>query len=151
MEALHRSPSPRPEGGSSRRRGGFVFLHPLHRAPSSASIECACAGRTTPARATLFLRRPVHPSAPSLPCVLSRATPLLILLQTGSIPPALASRRHPRRPSQSPLERYVPMRIYMHTLIYKRILFIHISPASSSSTGRLQIPNARDNNALCRP
>lgn len=82
MEALHRSPSPRPEGGSSRRRGGFVFPHSLPpRTLFAASSECACARRTTLARATLFLRRPVYPSgSPARPAaaprVSSRAPPL---------------------------------------------------------------------------
>lgn len=84
MEALHRSPSPRLEGGSSRRRrGGFVFLRsPSRRPPAtiSAFLECACARRTTLARATLFLRRPVYTSVPFPPAlsprVSSRAPPL---------------------------------------------------------------------------
>lgn len=132
MVALHRSPSPRPEGGSSRRRGGFVFLRPLvsratHLRTSVFRVRLRPAEPPPREPPTLFLRRPVYPSAlPSPlplrsrstpPCVLSRATPLLILLQTGSIPPAPVSRdvalADPREVRWSDTRRCV------YTLIYK--------------------------------
>lgn len=149
MEALHRSPSPRPEGGSSRRRGGFVFLRsPLPRTPPphlpSALASCR-ATHPLPAPARLPFRPPPPPPFPSTPVLpprmSSRATPLLILLQTGSIPPPPVSRdvalADPREVRWSDTRRCV------YALIYKCILFIHISPSSSSSSSRTTLNSER--------
>lgn len=134
MEALHRSPSPRPEGGSSRRRGGFVFLRPPSLPPpaqppprySSAPAlaepppresPSSCAGPFTLLSPSLPLYPPVCPLAchPSIDFVTNRLHP-----NPSGLPPSPS-----RRPSRSPLERYAPMRVC--TLIYKCTLFIHIS------------------------
>lgn len=104
MEALHRSPSPRPEGGSSRRRGGFVFLrspsYPPPAEPPPRYSSALALAEPPPREPPSSCAGPFTLLPPSLPlyppCVLSRATPLLILLQTGSIPSSPASRRHPR-------------------------------------------------------
>jgi len=164
MEALHRSPSPRPEGGSSRRRGGFVFPRPLYRVhppprlpsapaptePSPREPPSSCAGPFTLLLPSLPLHRSPPPPSPRPRSVLSRATPLLILLQTGSIPPPTATRRHHRRPSQSPLERYAPIRVYtlMYEYIYtyytQDIIYTHLSVILVVHSERFRIPNARD-------
>lgn len=134
MEALHRSPSPRPEGGSSRRRGGFVFLRPPSYPPPaeppprySSALALAepppreppssCAGPFTLLSPSLPLYPPVCPLArhPSIDFVTNRLHPIPSGLPTSPS----------RRPTRSPLERYAPMRVC--TLIYKCILFIHIS------------------------
>lgn len=129
MEALHRSPSPRPEGGSSRRRGGFVFLRaPSYPPPAEpppryssalalAEPPSSCAGPFTLLPPSLPLYPPVCPLArhPSIDFVTNRLHPILSGLPTSPS----------RRPTRSPLERYAPMRVC--TLIYKCILFIHIS------------------------
>lgn len=116
--------------------GGVVlssFTHPFLPLPATTPVlfECACARRPTPARATLFLRRPVYASVPFPPAlsprVSSRARHPSIDFVTNRLHPIPSGlpTSPSRRPSRSPLERYAPMRVC--TLIYKCILFIHIS------------------------
>lgn len=86
--------------------GGVVlssFTHPSSRATRNHPrvIRVRLRSPTYP-RASHPLPAPARlrfcplPSRFIPPCVLSRATPLLILLQTGSIPSPPASQRHPR-------------------------------------------------------
>lgn len=113
--------------------GGVVLSSlPLLSQPLVAR-ECACAEKTTLAEA---LSQPLSLSGPLprqptllLPPVLSRATPLLILLQTGSNPPLPLPppRTHPRRVSRTPLERYAPMRVYTSPHSRAYCLFVYVT------------------------
>lgn len=115
--------------------GGVVlssFTHPSSRYPQpppcySSALALAdlppreppssCAGPFTLLSPSLPLYPPVCPLArhPSIDFVTNRLHPIPSGLPTSPS----------RRPSRSPLERYAPMRVC--TLIYKCILFIHIS------------------------
>lgn len=74
-EALYRSPSPHPEGGSSRR-GSFVFTPLTLRHPALA-LNAPAPWKTTPDEAPsqllpLSLQSPLHPLHPCAACPLAR-------------------------------------------------------------------------------
>ena len=78
-EALYRSPSPHPEGGSSRR-GSFVFA-PLALRHLSFGFKRACAVENHPRRGSIAASASVSPPVatpptPPLRRVSSRAPPL---------------------------------------------------------------------------
>lgn len=113
MEALHRSPSPRPEGGSSRRRGGFVFLRPSslrHPRNYLRVIRVRLRSRITPREPPSSCAGPFTLLSPSLPlyppvCPLARHPSIdFVTNQLHPIPSGLPTSPS-RRPSRSPLER----------------------------------------------
>ena len=130
-EALYRSPSPHPEGGSSRR-GSFVFTPLALRHPALA-LNAPAPWKPPPTRLyrSLCLCRPPlslclsssrHSTHSPLRRVSSRAPPLYWFCYKPAATPAT----HPRAESRGLcLERYAPMRVYAssHGRVYR--LFVY--------------------------
>lgn len=146
MEALHRSPSPRPESGSSRRRGGFVFLHPLSpvHPPSESSANAPALAKPPPREppsscAGPFTLLSPFPAASLTPvCPLARHPSIDFVTNRGSVPsPPDITLADPREVRRSDTRRCVYMLIYK--CIYCLYIFCHRRRMTTTSTEQLRI------------